>query len=317
MKKTAISLLLVLALVLCVVLVTAPTTHAEEFSHTSSSGHEGWTALTGGGAKDPGKYYFSGDIDGLTAQLKFEKAGEYTLCLNGKTVDAKKARRILLINNADAIVNICDCAGSGKLCNGGGSSVDRGGIIYLQNGTLNIYGGTITGGDATQRGGNICSLYGNLNVYGGAITNGVDPLGANIYFSNSGNLNGKKNLDQLNAAVNAEKVTIDGAVLMARYDNDVDGGTNKHIFKLYSDMNEATPVSVDIGKALCAQMTIDLNGYDLNASFKNTQSGTTNHYVYVTDSTTDDFVCGNDDYGILTYEVAEGFENRITMMNLG
>ncbi len=302
MKKTVISLMLALAMVFSLVLVAAPAAEAAEPTHT---GHDGWTDLVSydGTALAAGNYFFSANVDGLANTIKIEAAGEYTICLNGKTVDAKQARQILHINHDDAVVNICDCAGNGKLCNG---KAARGGNLYPQKGTLNIYGGTITGGTATERGGNICCANGNLNIYAGTITDGTDPLGASIYFNNAGKLGGEKSLTQLDNAVKSGKVTMDGAVLMPN----VNDNTNWKAFKLYSDMGTAAaPVSMDIGAQLKAQITIDLNGYDLYASFANTQADT-NHHVYVTDTT-----MGT--YGVLTYVIANGSEAKITMKNIG
>lgn len=361
MKKTAISLLLVLALVLCVVLVTAPTTHAEEFSHTSSSGHEGWTDLTTLADKTnlDGNYYLSGDITDLAAKITIKNGATVTVCLNGNNISATS--QVFYLDNSD-VLHLCDCCGTGEISTtttssgcvvyakdtstfnlyggilngsnstGGAAGTIRvnssgttfnmyggtvqngqaktvGGNVYMA-GKMYMYGGTIQGGTAGERGGNINATTDNLYLYGGKILGGSDSLGASIWVNNDKKLNGDNaSLAPIDALVAEGKLELSGAIYRGR-------GANKSLYKMYSDMGTAqNPVSFDIGKVAKAQVTIDLNGNDLNVTLKNANKANYTYNVYVIDSTTDDFVCGENDYGILTYSFAST-EEKIDLMNV-
>ncbi len=62
-----------------------------------------------------------------------------------------------------------------------GNSAAYGGAVFIENGTFNMFSGTVTGGSATKHGGNFFIKSGKLNVTGGLITGGqATEMGGNI-----------------------------------------------------------------------------------------------------------------------------------------
>ena len=157
-----------------------------------------------------GKYYLTGDV---TVSKTFEIRGALSLCLNGHTITG--STRIYKIYST---FNLSDCAAKntdgsykGKLI-GNQTSTTLGPTFYLysggtfnlfggeltvrsdsktaqagvggiQVGTMNMYGGTISGGNVTGKGGCISIFDGaKVRLYGGTITGGkATGGGGNIY----------------------------------------------------------------------------------------------------------------------------------------
>ena len=91
-------------------------------------------------------------------------------------------------NNSGTNGGTVYCASKGKLNMTGGTIQDgtakeKGGNIYSAstNAEITISGGTVTGGKATTNGGNIYMNNGNLNLTGGTVKNGSAVEGGNIY----------------------------------------------------------------------------------------------------------------------------------------
>lgn len=156
-----------------------------------------------------GHYYLLTDVQ-LADRCTMPKDQDIYLCLNGKTVTAKEGDRLITVQGS---LSLTDCVGSGKLTGGnrtfgGAININRmatfnlfggeisgnksetvegqGGAIYLQagsatekGGTVNVYGGKITGNEAYQGGGIYASAPGGstetlpatVNIYGGEISN--------------------------------------------------------------------------------------------------------------------------------------------------
>ena len=183
MKKTAISLLLAVALVFTLVLVAAPVAQAAE--HTAHCVCGTGTCTVGGHQHDAtitwtkwektdefptetGNYYLDANIT-LTARP--EIAGDVVVCLNGKTVTST-AELTTLKMKANSKLTITDCTGTGVLTNSTAPK-KSGGIIYNdQVATLNIYAGTLTAPNDATSGGAIYWGGGELNIYGGTIEGG-------------------------------------------------------------------------------------------------------------------------------------------------
>ena len=104
------------------------------------------------------------------------------LCLNGKTLSSNGTAKIQVKNGGRLV--LCDCQGGGTF-KGATKNVWGGACIYLYTGTLDMFGGKLTGGKVTKGGGGgaiamddqqcIFNMYGgeisgnNGNNYGGAI----------------------------------------------------------------------------------------------------------------------------------------------------
>ena len=125
-----------------------------------------------------GSYYLLNDVV-LKEEASISK--DLTLCLNGHTVTAAKDLRILsTVKDAKNTVTIADCTGEGILTGGVDKAKETGGgaIFIRAGGTLNLYGGTITGNRSVTAGGAILLAKDTkFNMYGGTICdNGtVDP----------------------------------------------------------------------------------------------------------------------------------------------
>ncbi len=223
MKKTAISLILALAMVLSFVLVAAPqaqaaghTTHcvcggkaAGVGDHTACANLTGeWIDLNayvndtanqvdGSPQLKAGNYYLSADLQ-LTKQMAIAEEGiEVTICLNGFEVKGCEAKdetysKVLYVGKKDATVNVCDCSANnaGKMSS---ISVKQGSVILVGTNTegvaptLNLYSGTLIGSpNATAAGGAVRVNGGELNIYKAVLKDGQNT-------SHGGNLmtNGK------------------------------------------------------------------------------------------------------------------------------
>ena len=118
-----------------------------------------------------GCYYLLYDVV-LTGEISV--TGDLTLCLNGKTVTAAANKRIFSTpKNTEVTINVTDCKETGKLTGGVDVAKETGGgaIFIRAKGTLNWYGGTITGNKSITAGGAIL-LAGDatFRLYGGEIS---------------------------------------------------------------------------------------------------------------------------------------------------
>ena len=87
-------------------------------------------------------------------------------------------RPLLILNHAGAAVNVYPDV-----------TLDNSQLTYLKvnKGTLNLYGGTVTGGKAEEGGNIYVGSAGRLNVHSGTITGGSASTGGNIYIAAGGN----------------------------------------------------------------------------------------------------------------------------------
>ena len=110
-----------------------------------------------------GSYYLTDDLTlGNSKALAIN--GTVNICLNGKTLTGR------FNIGAGAVLNICDCQGGGKLINSEGHVI----AFMYNNGTANIYGGTLVTNednvifDFKDTTGNV------LNLYGGTVSTGTN-----------------------------------------------------------------------------------------------------------------------------------------------
>ena len=174
MKKTLISLLLVLALVLCFALVAAPAadavvtkTHPHASNHCVCAGlsvgvsdhicdDTDWDPWTPS-AETPlpttgGAYYLTGDVV-LGESVRITLPDELVLCLNGYDIIGNHASRSpLIVKNAD--VTICDCDYTRKSDN----TVEFAGTVSSVVNDNGASGGIIY----TEAGGSIVIFFGNF-----------------------------------------------------------------------------------------------------------------------------------------------------------
>ena len=138
-------------------------------------------------------YNYSLSISGDTAK---NKNGQFVFDMNGYAQKSNLSTRIEMAG--DAKVAILDTVGGGVLV-GKGANGSNGGVINQPNASatgavVSIYSGTLTSADTLNtitRGGVIAVNGGTLNIYGGIIANGrtnnesSGGAGGNIYLQNS------------------------------------------------------------------------------------------------------------------------------------
>lgn len=196
MKKTAISLLLAVALVFSLVLVAAPaaqatTTHSHcvccgntpiaAANHTCDTTQDDWqpwteeqsnnsTALTG-------KYYLTENVTLGTGSTQLKAKGDLIICLNGFTLTFSNFRPTTTQENT---LTITDCKGTGAIASNHKDAATTGTQMFMVNNsgypatTINIWGGTIQGTPTGSTGplfymGSAKEGTHTLNIYGGTI----------------------------------------------------------------------------------------------------------------------------------------------------
>jgi len=113
-----------------------------------------------------GNYYLTADV---VMASSVTVTSQLNLCLNGHTVTAPSGQRHLTINSGGA-VSITDCGTTGRFT---GGSQDYGGSIYIgSGGTLDLYGGIISG-NSGNNGGIYVADGGTFNQHSGEVTDAV------------------------------------------------------------------------------------------------------------------------------------------------
>ncbi len=142
---------------------------------------------------EAGSYYLETDVT-LTSSWQTPD-GTVNLCLNGYTVkyDNPDAAGSVITVGENTVFNLYDCGESGVITGGSGLlSNDKtfGGGIYGRTGSvINIYQGIIKGNSVMTSGGGIYTN-GTLNIYGGTITENSAELGGGVYENGTVNIYG-------------------------------------------------------------------------------------------------------------------------------
>lgn len=133
-------------------------------------------------------YYLTSDLT-LTGALSVY--GNITLCLNGCSIIGVDGKETIKVTSG-ATLTIHDCKGTGKITHNSG---DKGAGV-VNEGTLNLYSGNITGNTATsstsiENSGGVING-GTFNMYGGKITNNTnaDGRGGGVNNSKTFNMSG-------------------------------------------------------------------------------------------------------------------------------
>ena len=124
------------------------------------------------GWRDSGNLPASGSYCLLTdVELSAEKSvtGDLNLCLHGHKLTANNSR-VFSTPGTQVTVNVADCQGTGSMTGKNPSTTAGGGAFFVRaNGTVNWYGGSMTG-STTASGGGAALITGTFNLYGGQIT---------------------------------------------------------------------------------------------------------------------------------------------------
>ncbi len=128
-----------------------------------------------------GSYYLT---ESISLKRMIIVNGQVNLCLNSMQIRASSTRVFAITGGT---MNLTDCGKNGNIQ---GDTASTGATILVQGskggangtpGTLNVYGGIITGGKANL-GGNIAVTGGTLNLYGGKLIGGTaNNFGGNVY----------------------------------------------------------------------------------------------------------------------------------------
>ena len=139
--------------------------HTGAIMHVTENSLNRVSGIVNGVTLTSGSYYLSDDLT-MNDNTTLTVSGTINLCLNGHTL------RAYIVPNENAVLNICDCVGGGKI-----SYTNKEFIIGFvhSNAVVNMYGGTLESVDANTVG-DIKNLTGAaFNLYGGTISGGVYP----------------------------------------------------------------------------------------------------------------------------------------------
>ena len=138
-------------------------------------GHSDYTTVTDASQlTGSGSYQLGSDVT-LTSAISVPSGSTLNLCLNGYTLTGSTTARMF---NVSGTLNICDChtgATAGKIV---GNAASMGGVMYVTNGTVNLYGGELTCAVQVGDGGVILLQDAKFNMYGGKIYGGSVKKGA-------------------------------------------------------------------------------------------------------------------------------------------
>ncbi len=147
----------------------------------TTHGKETWTAVSAlSEIKVAGKYYLTQDVT-LTDTWK---PANVFLCLNGHKITGADGKAVIELSIA--AFTLTDCKGTGKITHASGGT---GCGVYINGGTFNMYGGSITGNTATDgkgRGGGVYVTSGGaFKMFGGSITGNEATDGGGVYMIGS------------------------------------------------------------------------------------------------------------------------------------
>ncbi|MCM1309030.1 MAG: hypothetical protein NC223_10570, partial [Butyrivibrio sp.] len=126
--------------------------------------HDGWTRWSNNVSlpTDEGSYYLT---ENVSLKDTYTLPSDVRICLNGHTIYGHDGSAISIPE--DTTLDLCDCTGEGHI-----ESDSADGVIAIQNnGTLNMYGGSI----CNNKSGSGVYNRGVFNMYGGKIHNNEAP----------------------------------------------------------------------------------------------------------------------------------------------
>ena len=142
-----------------------------------------------------GTYYLekidNHNADGAKTYCPIKIQGDVTICLNGKQIQKVGSDIGPVFEVTSGTLTLTDCNGHGKVTHS--ASSDSGSGVYVgAGGTLNLYGGIITGnkgqkGTNNDRygGGVYVEAGGTFNMYGGTFTKNDADYGGGVYVSDT------------------------------------------------------------------------------------------------------------------------------------
>ena len=130
---------------------------------------------------ESGSYYLAGDVTLTAGNWMLNNGQEISLCLNGHTITNDSGENTAICMENDSVLSIYDCSEDQGTITGGSY-----GVSLYRGGTLNLYGGTLTGFNATAVNigwGGSASKANTVTMYDGVLTGNYD--GVNCEYSTS------------------------------------------------------------------------------------------------------------------------------------
>ncbi len=163
---------------------------AAQPTHEAHGTHEGWETLPAKGSLS-GKYVVP--EGGFTMEGLFSLEGDTHICLNGQTIIPKADAGHVFYVSGGYTLTLCDCAGGGKVDASSLETTTNNGMIRLNGGNVDMYGGTYTGHTTSKYTGGVWIQTGStFNMFGGTIsdcTNASDSKLGGAFLINGGTLN--------------------------------------------------------------------------------------------------------------------------------
>ena len=155
-----------------------------------------WEKATEDKIKTSGFYYLDSDLK-LSTQASYSSAVDSNVCLNGHTIESANTKRVFMLNNSDTKLSIYDHKGNSGELKKDGDSTAEGGVVHIEKGTFNMYGGkinangySVTSASAVYGGTVRVASGGTFNMFDGVITGGKAPRGGNIGIKGTVNMYG-------------------------------------------------------------------------------------------------------------------------------
>ena len=165
---------------------------AEDGDVSKHTDHNGWTAINSANAltdiDKAGNYYLTENVT-LTGTWTPEDG--VVLCLNGKTITGADGQEAIQVNRG-VTFTLTDCHTGNEVGQITHKTDASGCGVYVQYGTFNMYGGSITGNTVGGSGGGVCATNSStFNMYGGSITgNSAKSQGGGVYAASTFNMYG-------------------------------------------------------------------------------------------------------------------------------
>ena len=159
----------------------------------SSHTHEGWTAINTAteltGIDKAGNYYLTDNVT-LTENEAWKPADGVVLCLNGYSITGADGQEAIQVNSG-VTFTLTDCHTGNEVGQITHKTDASGCGVYVQYGTFNMYGGSITGNTVGGSGGGVCATNSStFNMYGGSITGNSASQGGGVYAASTFNMYG-------------------------------------------------------------------------------------------------------------------------------
>ena len=209
---------------------------AEDGDVSKHTDHNGWTAWDSAANSDykttlpneTGKYYLT---DNVKLSATWTPEDGTVLCLNGHSITGADGQEAIQVNRG-VTFTLTDCHTGNEVGQITHKTDASGCGVYMQYGTFNMYGGSITGNTVGGSGGGVCATNSStFNMYGGSITGNSASQGGGVYAASTFNMYGGTISDNSASQgggvfVSTQHFTVSGNAKIT--DNTDNGGSEKN-----------------------------------------------------------------------------------------